>query len=381
MNSVFSFILFSLMSFLTHNASSQVLPDSIFSGKQGKLHVQGVAVDQARGYVYFSFTDRLIKTDLDGNLIGSVTGIVGHLGDLVYDDINDKIYASLEYKNDAIGKGIVKSLGVEPESNQVGFYIAMFDASNITKPDISAEDKLVLKTIYLKEVVNDYLAHVNDGDKEHQHRYACSGIDGITLAPSIGNPTDRKRYIYVAYGIYGDINRNDNDHQVILKYDVSTWDKIGETLSQDNLHQVGPKKPKDKYFIMTGNTTYGIQNLAYDSHSGNIFAAVYKGKKPEFPNYSLFAIDTHNKPLRTNIIINNKTQKVKLLSLADDGYLDENTEIRGWNFSRGATGICPLGDGLFYFSHNDKDADGYESTTIYKYKWTGDKNMPFVMVK
>jgi hypothetical protein len=37
------------------------LPDSIYSGKQGNLHVQVVAVDKTNGHVYFSFTDRLIS--------------------------------------------------------------------------------------------------------------------------------------------------------------------------------------------------------------------------------------------------------------------------------------------------------------------------------
>ena len=39
-------------------------PDSIYSGKQGKMHVQSVAVDEKNGYVYFSFTDKLVKMDL-----------------------------------------------------------------------------------------------------------------------------------------------------------------------------------------------------------------------------------------------------------------------------------------------------------------------------
>ncbi|MFD2146765.1 hypothetical protein [Mucilaginibacter antarcticus] len=78
--------------------------DSVYSGKQGTMHVQGVAVDEKSRCIYFSFTDKLIKVDMGGKLIGSVTGFVGHLGDL---DITPagKIYGSLEYKNDAIGKG------------------------------------------------------------------------------------------------------------------------------------------------------------------------------------------------------------------------------------------------------------------------------------
>ena len=58
--------------------------------------------------------------------------------DLDFDPETGKIYGSLEYKNDAIGKGITKSLGVENTGN-IGFYIAVFDASRITKLDMDAE--------------------------------------------------------------------------------------------------------------------------------------------------------------------------------------------------------------------------------------------------
>ncbi len=43
-------------------------------------HIQGIAIDKNRQYMYLSFTTSLIKTDLEGNIIGSVRGIMGHLG-------------------------------------------------------------------------------------------------------------------------------------------------------------------------------------------------------------------------------------------------------------------------------------------------------------
>jgi hypothetical protein len=96
------------------------------------MHVQGIAVDKTKGHVYFSFTDKLVKTDLSGKLIGSVTGLVGHLGDLDISE-NGKVYGSLEYKRDAIGKGIAKELGVKSRSED-GFYIAIFNGSRIVRP-------------------------------------------------------------------------------------------------------------------------------------------------------------------------------------------------------------------------------------------------------
>jgi hypothetical protein len=356
------------------------LPDSISSGKQGAFHVQGMAVDQVHGFIYFSFTDELVKMDLAGNLVGSVTGLVGHLGDLAFDPETNTIYGSLEYKNDAIGKGISKKLGLK-NSNDINFYIAMFDGSGIVRPGMDAGEGDVLKTVWLKEVVDDYNAEVSEGDKIVAHRFGCSGIDGVTLAPSIGDKKNRKNYLYVAYGIYGDTTRNDNDHQVILKYSINKWNRIGQKLMQENPHHSGPEKPLAKYFIKTGNTNYGIQNLAYDNYTGNLFAAVYKGSKSQFPNYSLFVIDGHKKPANMKITSDHKIIKVKSLSLVQTGLHDAETGIRGWNFKWGSTGIFSLGDGFFYVSHNEKTNDGQQATTIHKYKWVGSVDQAFVLVK
>jgi len=356
-------------------------PDSIYSGKQGGLHVQSVAIDKKNGYVYFSFTDKLIKMDLSGKLIGSVTGFVGHLGDLDFNTDDGKIYGSLEYKNDAIGKGIKNELGVQNNSIGNGFYIAIFDGSKIVRSDMNAETEDLLRTVYLSEVVKDYEAEVQLSDKIIPHRFACSGIDGVAFAPSIGSSNLDKKYLYVAYGVYGDTARDDNDHQVLLKYDVTNWNKYAKHLSQNELHQSGPKKPLDKYFIKTGNTRYGIQNLAYDSYSGNLFAAVYHGAKSQFPNYDLFVIDGHSKPVKRQIISDNQKINVNTLALLQGGPEDAETGIRGWYFKWGATGLSPLGDGLFYISHNGKAEDGQQQSTIYKYKWVGDSQQSFVRVK
>lgn len=376
-----SILLFLLIALTVVRASSQAqqLPNAIYSGKQGGLHVQGVVVDQLRGFVYFSFTDKLIKTDLSGKLIGSVTGFVGHLGDLDFGD-DGKIYGSLEYKNDAIGKGIKKELGVQTPGED-GFYIAIFDASRIVRPDMNAEREDLLRTVYVKEAVADYTATVKVGDKEVPHRFACSGIDGVAFAPALGSPKNSKKYLYVAYGVYGDTARNDNDYQVILKYDVADWGKYAQHLAQDKLHHSGPQKPMEKYFVKTGNTRYGIQNMAYDPATGNLFAAVYKGAKPAYPNYDLFVIDGKKKPVLTEIPSDNKMIKVQSLTLANAGKKDAASGIRGWDFAYGSTGLCPLGKGLFYISHNEKTKDGQQQTTIYKYRWIGDDQTAFELVK
>lgn len=91
----------------------QDFPKIIRSGMFPEGHVQGIAIDQKQGYVYYSFTTSLIKTDLQGNLIGTVEGLTGHLGCIDINPENGRVYGSLEYKNDAIGKDIFKRLGRE----------------------------------------------------------------------------------------------------------------------------------------------------------------------------------------------------------------------------------------------------------------------------
>ena len=102
------------------------LPKTIYTGKWRTGHIQGIAIDKKRQYIYCSFTTALIKLDMAGNLIGSVKGFTGHLGCLAYNETDGRIYASLEYKNDEIGRGILKKLGLDGQVKNA-FYIAIFD--------------------------------------------------------------------------------------------------------------------------------------------------------------------------------------------------------------------------------------------------------------
>ena len=102
---------------------------------------------------------------------------------------------------------------------------------------------------------------------------------------------DGKKYLYVAYGIYSDTDRKDNDYQIILRYDIDEWDKFSKPLNQKNMHKCGPEKPDSKYFVYTGNTNFGVQNLEYDEKTNYMFMAVYQGKKEEFPNFPMYAVD------------------------------------------------------------------------------------------
>ena len=88
-------------------------PVSIFSGNWKFGHVQGIAVDKKHGYVYYSFTTVLVKTDMKGKLIGTVTGLLGHLGCLTFNEADGRVYGSIEYKSDEIGRGVLSMKNVE----------------------------------------------------------------------------------------------------------------------------------------------------------------------------------------------------------------------------------------------------------------------------
>ena len=320
-------------------------------------HVQGIATDKERKYMYYSFTTCLVKTDMDGNIIGTVNGLAGHLGCIAYNYEDGRVYGSLEYKHDIIGSGILKRVGNEIDITD-GFYVAVFDVEKINRMNMDAETDGIMVAVHLKEVLEDY--------NTEGHRYGCSGIDGITFAPVPGN-CEGKKYLYVAYGIYSDTQKNDNDYQVILRYDIDGWSKFAKSLNQKNMHRQGPRKPESKYFVYTGNTSYGIQNLEYDEATKCMFMAVYRGKKEHFPNFPMYSVDMKKEAKIESLINLNETGEV--LQLASLGQKDDPTGICGIDFLYGATGMISLGDGNFYFSRDFSENDTFGTEVgLYSYQ-------------
>ena len=313
----------------------------------GKLHVQGIALDQKENCMYCSFTSAFYKTDLEGNITGSVTGINGHLGAMTFDPVGRKVYSSLELKNDSIGKGIAKTLGADVyDKEESRFYVAEIDVDKITGMDMPFDE--VIKLHPIEEAGKDYLASVEVDGLKLDHRYGCSGIDGVTIGPAFGTDSKKNDHLYVGYGIYGDTTRVDNDYNIILCYPLKDM-----------------SKPVHKYFVFTGNTTYGIQNMAYDSNSEKLFLAVYKGKKSQYPNYPLFALDIRQKPyMGTLKNVPYETGEVEQLDVCGN-----------WHFKWGSTGLCPLGDGRWYISENSKEK-GIQICNARMYMMDGDT--PFV---
>lgn len=382
---------------LSLTVSASDLPETVLVTGQ-EQHVQGIAYDSAENCMYMSFTSRFVKTDMQGNILASIDRIQGHLGAMTFNPETRKVYASLECKDDEIGAGIAKTLNVNTVSRADSrFFIAIIDVDRLEGIGMDPEGNEVLRTVCIKKAIEDYAFRSKSGDFEH--RYGCSGIDGVTIGPAIGKPEAARygrrsagkpaadeKYLYVGYGIYGDTDRTDNDYQVIHRYSLKELEKYARPVIFGEAHHDGPEKPEKEYFLRTGNTNYGIQNFAYDEYTDCFFLAVYKGRKADFPNYSLFAFKALQQPFKAALTGGRDKKKVLQLSLVkpEEPYfinpsVDETTGITGWRFRWGSTGLCPLGRGLWYISENGKDREtGKEYCRARLYRWSTKPGEAFV---
>lgn len=323
----FAFI-FALVSVcLSISAAPVGRPDHIYVGNQPG-HVQGIAYDKSTGHMYMSFTTNFLVVDKDGNVIASVDRIHGHLGAMTFDPQSRKVYASLECKDDEIGAPISNRLG-QAHYTQSAFYVAEIDVDAIDGLNVPMD-----KVMTRHEIVpanDDYNAEVEVDGKVLKHRFGCSGIDGVTVGP--GFASDKDTYLYVAYGIYSDTTRTDNDYQILLQYRLNDF-----------------SKPVRQIFVKTGNTSYGVQNLAYDSFSGKMLMAVYRGKKSAYHNYSHFTVDMSRRLKKERLEgVPYVRGKVLTARVCD-----------AWDYKYGSTGLCPLGDGWWYVTEpsSRKGSDG-----------------------
>lgn len=323
-----------LLLFLLLAVSCQTKYPEVIHLEGKKLHIQGLALDKKEKCLYCSFTSAFFKCDLEGNVIGSVTGINGHLGAMTYEPKSKKVYASLEIKDDEIGRGVSDALGAERHEKAASrFYVAEIDVRKIDRIEVPFEEAMTLHPI--EEVAKDYLDTVEVNGVTLEHKYGCSGMDGVAIAPGFG-AKGKEKFLYVAYGVYGDTTRVDNDYNILLCFKM------------DDL-----AKPVHKYFVKTGNTRYGVQNMTYDADSERLYLAVYKGSKSQYPNYSLFSLDIHQKPFM------GKLENVPY----EENEVEQVSVTEGSFFKWGSTGLYSFGDGRWYISKNGKK-DGYQFSDV-----------------
>ena len=327
-----------LLLFLLLAVSCQTKYPEVIHLEGKKLHIQGLALDKKEKCLYCSFTSAFFKCDLEGNVIGSVTGINGHLGAMTYEPKSKKVYASLEIKDDEIGRGVSDALGAERHEKAASrFYVAEIDVRKIDRLEVPFEEAMTLHPI--EEVAKDYLDTVEVNGVTLEHKYGCSGMDGVAIAPGFG-AKGKEKFLYVAYGVYGDTTRVDNDYNILLCFKM------------DDL-----AKPVHKYFVKTGNTRYGVQNMTYDADSERLYLAVYKGSKSQYPNYSLFSLDIHQKPFM------GKLENVPY----EENEVEQVSVTEGSFFKWGSTGLYSFGDGRWYVSKKGKkDGIQFSDVTLFE---------------
>ena len=152
---------------------------------------------------------------------------------------------------------------------------------------------------------------------------------------------------------------------MILTFDAKDWwDTLAKPLRQGEMHREGARS-LSKCFVHTGSTNWGIQNLEYDAYLQRWILAVYRGKKPRYPNYDMFFISATATP--------------KLAR--HDPYGEEILELplcgEGIAFPYGSTGTYAFGDGRYYFSQHGRDPQKGQYTHAVLYQATGREQDPF----
>ena len=200
-------------------------------------HMQGFTTDKENGYMYFSFTDSVVKVNMNSTMIAQVHVSGGHLGDIDYHE--GKLYASF--------------LG-QPGAGKVwddwsSFKIYVFNA-----------DDLALEKIIPLPICDELKAL--RGTPEDI--YGFNAIDGMTFGP-------------------------DADGNMKMFAACATIE--GEKFSNQILLQLSLDGEFEKLcLIPTGNTVFGIQNLDHDDETGEFWFSTYCPNQPYMPRETLYCV-------------------------------------------------------------------------------------------
>ncbi len=344
--------------------TNETLPNYIYTGTYGSYHVQGMSVDVKGGYTYYTFTSTLVKLDMDGNLVGTMTGFPGHMGDCSYNEEDGKLYATLHLEGD----------GSYDWSKEMLYYVAIIDVSKITSVGMSYKTNDLMKVVHLKNI-QDYAEATLDGGLTG--KFGVNGLDGCELGPKFGSSTG-KTYLTVSAGapntcVDGVNTRDDNDYQVIWQYDISNW---WTTLAQP-FDETNPPKPEatadGEYFLLTGNGNFGIQDICYDAYTKQWFFITYGIQDKEYQHWGYCFVVSANSQPKTEVLKGQPTTtEGKVLQFVPKGDYHAASGIYSFGFYEASSGITSIGNGYFYVSIAKADpATGKQCADVYKYKWTG----------
>ena len=323
------------------------LPYEVSTSGWATGHVQGIAIDDKREYMYYSFTTVLVKVNMSNGVVEGTVALPNelHLGDM--DFYNGKLYGSI-------------SGGATYVDLQ---YIAVFDVDTITK--VNTPYSTVMKAIYIEEAVTDI----------SENKYGRTGIDGFTFGTMPGD-TSGNMYMYVATGgSTVEPDRTDKNYQILYAYEADALDTYMEPLDMNNLHKNGPELYQ-KLFIYTGQHYSGPQSLTYDHDTGDIWMGMYAETVDGFPPYRLLAIDGEVAPVYQDLDLGDNPgveydeseTDGYVLALKEVGVEDDATGIWGYTTVPHdvATGFVSLGNNYFYVSYNGTISDlQYSKAQLY----------------
>lgn len=336
-----------------------LVPLSLASGSWDVRHCQGIAVDEENRYIYYSYTTTFVKCDFEGNVVGTIKNIKGHLGDICYNKKDGRVYASYN------------------PPGKKALYNAIIDVANLNQVGLDAVSCGLIRTVHLKDVWEYFAATVTVGEKNYSRKYGVSGTDGVCFGPSF--ETGNGYYLTVACGITPQPARADNDYQILLQYDVTLWWNLySQPLSYSTYHQIGPAC-KGKYFLYTGNTNYGVQTMSYFDELNVWLLNAYATTKSEYNKYTLFVVDGDIAPVSGELKGQPATDTQLLLTLYADGDYDSTHGIYGWYSEKGNLGMDYIGDGLFYIIHPYSTWYETQTAVAYLYVWDPDKTSPFTI--
>lgn len=199
-------------------------------------HMQGFS--SGNGFMYWSFTDSLVKTTLNGTVKCQVQIHGGHLGDIDYYD--GKIYGSY----------LQNSLPGHAWEDWTGFKIFVFDAEDLHTVEVLNLD------------ICDYYKSITCTEEDVR---GFQGIDGVAIAP---DPQTNENKLFVACALYtGEKYKN----QIILQFTLEG-------------------KYETEYHIPTGNTVFGIQNFDYDADNKEFWFSTYGPSQPYQPKELLYCV-------------------------------------------------------------------------------------------
>ena len=327
-------------------------------------HVQGVATNLFGDIFYYCFTDRLVVQKSNGEIVGSVVGIPGHMGDLAFNPDDGRVYVSYM-------KIATSDFARQTEMrNQKNAYVLIFDVDKIDRMNMSPDG--IVTCVYVGEKIQE-LANTHGYDYGTKYddlniggKYGVvNALGNLAIGPAFGE-NDGKTYVTCVLSQPGNAlstdsgkfayDREDNDYFVIAQFDVAELNRYEVPFS--GLDEAsGPKDFDGMYFYYAGQHDYGVQVMSYDAYRNMYVLATYALQNSSlegattFPNYTTYYLDANK--VETGTLIGNG-EEIGDIVTEKFGKTDETTGIKGWSVWYDV-GFVSLGDGFYYRAESYTD--------------------------